>query len=89
MLRDKNVLRLAFHLLGAESMEQALFSGYVRQIRALHPGAPLPALHMADALLADADRMRARIGDERFFAGLNGGAEAEGATRGPGCSATT
>jgi hypothetical protein len=75
ILRDKNVLPLAFHLLAAESMEAALFSGYVRQVRALHPGAPLPALYMADALLADADRMRARMGDDGFFAGLNGGAE--------------
>ena len=27
VLRDKNVLPLAFHLIGAESMEQALFRG--------------------------------------------------------------
>ena len=75
VLRNKNVLPLAFHLLAAESMEAALFSGYVRQVRALHPEAPLPALYMSDALLADADRMRARVGDEGFIAGLNGGAE--------------
>jgi hypothetical protein len=75
VLRDKNVLPLAFHLLAAESMEAALFSGYVRQVRALHPDAALPALYISDALLADADRMRARVGDEGFFAGLNGGGE--------------
>ena len=75
VLRDKSVLPLAFHLLAAESMEAALFSGYVRQVRALHPDAPMPALYMADALLADADRMRVRVGDDGFFAGLNGGAE--------------
>ena len=39
------MLPLAFHLIGAESMEQALFLGYIRQIARLHPGAPLPALH--------------------------------------------
>ena len=89
VLRDKNVLPLAFHLLAAESMEEALFSGYVRQMRALHPDAPLPALYMSDALLADADRMRARIGDDGFFAGLNGGAARRRPTSGPGCSATT
>ena len=75
VLRDKSVLPLAFHLLAAESMEAALFSGYVRQVRALHPDAPMPALYMADALLADSDRMRVRVGDDGFFAGLNGGAE--------------
>jgi hypothetical protein len=72
-LRDKDVLPVAFHLLGAESMEEALFKGYVRQISARHPGAPLPALYLADGLLADADLMRKNVGDEVFFAGLNGG----------------
>src|SRR5262249_17335556 len=75
VLRSKNVLPLAFHLLAAKSMEAALFGGYVRQISALHPDAPLPALYMADGLLADADRMRTRVGDEGVFAGLNGGGD--------------
>ena len=44
-LADKKVLPLVFHLLGAESMEKALFDGYLRQIRTLHPGAPLSAVH--------------------------------------------
>ncbi len=73
VLLDRRVLPLAYHLLGAESLEQALFDGYLRQIRERHPGAPLPALHQSDAILADAEAMRARDGDERFFAGLNGG----------------
>ena len=51
MLLDKKVLPLAFHLIGAESLEQALFQGYIRQIGRLHPGAPLPALHESDAIL--------------------------------------
>ena len=80
VLLDKNVLPLAFHLIGAESLEQALFSGYIRQIRRLHPGAVLPALHQSDGILADAERLRARDGDERFFAGLNGGAAGGGGT---------
>ena len=73
VLSDKNVLPLAFHLIGAESLEQALFLGYIRQIGRLHPGAPLPALHESDAILRDAERLRLRDGDDRFFAGLNGG----------------
>lgn len=73
-LRDKNILPVALHLLGAESMEQALFDGYLRAIARRNPGAPLPALHQSDALLADAERMRERDGDDRFFAGLNSGA---------------
>jgi hypothetical protein len=76
VLLDKKVLPLAFHLIGAESLEQALFRGYIRQVSRLHPGAVLPALHESDGILADAERQRARDGDERFFAGLNGGAGA-------------
>jgi hypothetical protein len=78
VLLDKNVLPLAFHLIGAESLEQALFLGYIRQITRLHPEAPLPALHESDAILRDAERQRARDGNERFFAGLNGGADSGG-----------
>jgi hypothetical protein len=74
VLLDTKVLPLAFHLIGAESLEQALFLGYIRQIRRLHPDAPLPAVHQSDAILADAERQRQRDGDDRFFAGLNGGA---------------
>ncbi len=70
-LTGKKVLPLVFHLLGAESMEKRLFDGYLRQIQALHPGAPLPAIHQSDALLADAENYRAKLGDEQFFAGLN------------------
>src|SRR4051794_38874530 len=72
-LQGKNVLPLVFHLLGAESMEKALFDGYLRQIAARHPGAPLPAIHQSDALLADAERLRSQLGDDQFYAGLNGG----------------
>lgn len=75
VLLDRKVLPVAFHLLGADSMEQALFDGYLRQIRELHPGAPLPAIHQSDGVLADAERMRAQIGDDQFFTGLNGGVD--------------
>jgi hypothetical protein len=78
VLLDKNVLPLAFHLIGADSLEQALFLGYIRQITRLHRGAPLPALHESDAIMRDAERLRARDGDERFFAVLNGGAAGGG-----------
>jgi hypothetical protein len=71
-LLDANVLPLAFHLLGAESMEEALFSGYIQQTGRLHPTAPLPALHRSDGILADAEKIRARDGDERFLSVLNG-----------------
>jgi hypothetical protein len=71
-LRDKNILPVAFHLMGADSMEQAVFDGYLRVVEQRNPGAPLPALHQSDAILADAERLRAQMTDEPFLAGLNG-----------------
>lgn len=72
-LQGRRFLPMAFHLLGAESMEAALLGGYVAQMDGLHPGAPLPAVHRSDTLFDDADRLRQRLGDTEFFAGLNGG----------------
>src|SRR6476469_6955434 len=39
VLADRKILPLAFHLLGAKTMEEALFQGYVRQIGQRHPRA--------------------------------------------------
>lgn len=72
-LQGRRILPLTFHMLGATSMEQALFDGYLRQVRELHPDAPLPALHQTTRLLEDADGLRRRMGDDAFFAGLNEG----------------
>jgi hypothetical protein len=71
-LRDRNVLRLTFHLIGATSLESALLGGYLDQIRRLHPDAPLPEVHVTDGLLRDADNLRERLGDAAFFAQLAG-----------------
>lgn len=76
-LRDKKILPLAFHFLDADSVEDALFDGYVEQIGTLHPEAPLPALYQADDLLRDAEDMRERLGDDKFFEGLGGNAGAD------------
>lgn len=77
VLAGKKLLRLTYHLLGATSLEQAVLRGYVDQITRLHPEAPLPAVHLSDKLLTDAENLRERMGDEEFLAGLagsNGGA---------------
>ncbi|MEX5296111.1 DUF6079 family protein [Kocuria sp. CPCC 205268] len=76
-LREKNILPLAFHFLDASSMEEALFDGYVEQVRTLHPKAPLPAFYRTDDLLRDAEGLRASMGDAAFFAGLGGDAPAD------------
>lgn len=70
-LQDKKVLRLAFHFLDAESVEACILGGYVNQIAALEPDAPLPAVHRSDELLMDAERLREQMGDDSFLAALN------------------
>ncbi|GAB3942664.1 hypothetical protein GCM10027614_30090 [Micromonospora vulcania] len=72
-LRDRKLLTLTFHMLDARSVEQAILEGYLNQITALHPEAPVPAVHRSDALLDDAARLRGRMGDEAFFAALRDG----------------
>jgi len=76
-LAGKNILRLTYHLLGASSLEQAVLRGYVEQIKRLHPEAPLPAVHVSDSLLEDAENLRTRMGDEEFLAGLGAGSGAD------------
>jgi hypothetical protein len=76
---DKKLLAVDYHLLGKKSFEEALFTGYLQTVAEQHPDAALPVLHNSDAILADAERWRERLGDEKFLADL-GGAE-EGAAR--------
>ena len=66
-----------YHLLGSESLEQALFSGYVAAVARRHPDAPAPVLHTSDGLLDDADHLREQFGDDTFFAKLGGTAPEE------------
>jgi hypothetical protein len=70
---DRNLLAIDYHLLGAESFEQALFKGYLDTVRAKHPDRPLPVLHASDALFADAQKTRELMAEERFFAAINQG----------------
>lgn len=70
-LEGKKILRLAFHFLDAQSIEQCVLGGYVQQIGLLHPDAPLPAVHKSDELLKDAENLRAQMGEDVFLAGLN------------------
>ena len=74
-LQGKQVLLVPYHFIGEQSMESGVLGGYVRHIRRLHPDKPLPAVFADDKLFDDAESLRARIGDEAFFAELGGAAE--------------
>ncbi|MEV4770580.1 BREX-2 system ATPase PglY [Micromonospora humida] len=72
-LDGRKFLLIPYHLLDARSLEQRVLGGYVDRVRALHPAAPIPAVHRTDALLAQAASLREKIGDTQFIAGLPGG----------------
>ncbi len=70
-LGGKKFLLVPFHLLTAKSIEQRVLGGYADHLRELHPDAPIPAVHRAEALLDEARSVRAKVGDATFLAELN------------------
>lgn len=86
---DRNLLAVDYHFVGAESVESALFGGYLKAIKAKHPDAPAPVLHRSDALWANADQFRATLGDERFFEPFASGAGDGWGSFGAGVTAAT
>ncbi len=87
-LRGRRFLLVPIHMIGAKSMEAGILGGYVEVVRQRHPDATLPAVFLADGLLADARRLREQMGDEGFFAGLGGDDEDFGDLA-PGWDATS
>jgi hypothetical protein len=66
-------LLVPFHMIGAKSLEAAIFGQYVRHVGALHPKAPVPAVFLGDDVLQQADLDRQRLGDAEFFRILGAG----------------
>jgi hypothetical protein len=69
-LAGKRFLEVPLHMIAKPTMEAAILGGYVDRVQHLHPGASLPAVYQADARLANARNLRARMGDTAFFAQL-------------------
>ncbi|WP_150241185.1 DUF6079 family protein [Nocardiopsis quinghaiensis] len=70
-LTDRKFVEVKCHLIDPEvSLETNILGGYVRQVRAEYPDAPVPPVYRADGLLADARAMREREGDEALIAQL-------------------
>lgn len=67
------LLELHFHMVGKQSIEAAVFSGYLAHCKAHHPDAPIAPLFADEELFADAAGLLKEVGDEQFFAKLNEG----------------
>lgn len=65
-------LMVPFHMIGGESMEQKILGGYAAYVREKHPDAPTPGFFRSAELIADADNLRHKMGDEKFFETLGG-----------------
>ena len=67
----KKFLIIPFHMIGKESIEQAILGGYVNYIEKNHKDAPLPGVYKTDELFKNASDFRNELGDKKFFAKLN------------------
>lgn len=83
--RDKKFLVVPYHLQGAQSLEAALFGGYAQYVATRHPTAPTPGFYQREGIFADAQTLRARMGDEAFLQALN---DADGDPQPTGSKAT-
>jgi hypothetical protein len=70
-MQKSNILLVPYHMIGAASIESGVLGGYAKYIKKLHPDAPIPGFYMSERLFKDAQTMRASLGDELFFKGLN------------------
>ena len=70
---QKKILQLHFHMVGSDSLEQAIFLRYVAFVRAKHPGATIPGVFADEKLFHDARKLLDELGDEPFFAPMNQG----------------
>jgi hypothetical protein len=71
-VENKKFLLVPYHMIGARNMESAILGGYVDHVMQVHPTAPLPGVYLADEIFKNAVAWRADLGDEKFFAKLNG-----------------
>ena len=74
-MRDRNILLVPYHMIGAASVEAGILGGYARHIASRHPGTPVPGFYLSEHLFTDAVNLRRDMGDDAFFAALNRAAQ--------------
>jgi len=82
-LRSATFALVPFHMIGAESMEQAIFGGYVEHLRRQDPDAAPPGVYADGPLFEQAEVSRRQLGEDGFFAELNA-SESDGSGDGGG-----
>lgn len=74
----KKFLLVPYHMIGAHDMESGILGGYVEFIRRTQPQAPIPGVYLAEGLFRDAQALCETLGEKKFFAKLNEGADSDG-----------
>lgn len=77
-LHGKKFLMIGYHMIGAKSLEDAIFDGYIAWVHQHHPDAELPPLFRSKEILENADALRVTLGDDKFFETLNKGKDCGG-----------
>ena len=67
VIGGKRYLHVPYHLVGKQSLEEAILGGYVTYVVQQHPDAPLPAVLLDAPLFGTAITLRGRLGDAAFF----------------------
>ncbi len=67
----RQFLVVPYHMIGATSMESAIFGRYASYVRSMHPEAPTPGFYQSDRLFENARSLRETMGDDAFFRRLN------------------
>ncbi|MBI2373943.1 MAG: hypothetical protein HYV07_08095 [Deltaproteobacteria bacterium] len=70
----KKLLQLHFHMIGQESIEEAIFLRYLAHVRAHHSKATVPGVFADEKLFNDARTLLDELGDQPFFAPMSHGA---------------
>ncbi len=63
----RRYLHVPYHLVGKQSLEEAVLGGYLGYVAGEHPDASPPAVLLDAPLLDTARSLRARLGDATFF----------------------
>ena len=83
---DKKILELQIHMLGQDSLEEAIYPAYLDFLDQHHPDAATPGIFADEELFENARSLLNSMGDEAFFAPMN--PQDEGADEGWGDVAT-
>ncbi|MCR9166538.1 MAG: hypothetical protein ACE37F_37120 [Nannocystaceae bacterium] len=68
---DKKILELQIHMLGKDSLEEAIYPAYLEYLEKHHRDAAIPGIFADEELFDNARSLLDSMGEDRFFAPMN------------------